>query len=259
MSVPPTPDPLGPFLDRTVLPPCWTVRFQPVSPSTNDWARSAAQQGAPDRTVFVADFQTAGRGRQGRVWSAPPGTSLLFSVLLTRGAPAPHLFTMLGSVSTCQAIESMLGLEPRIKWPNDVMVGTKKVCGILAEATEGGAGRFVIVGIGINVNAGAEAFAELPNGSSLVLESGMRVHRGELLVTILDRMDQWLSLPPEDLHSALWQAWDQRIWRRAQQVRVREGDVELEATVIGGSPDGTLALRDAEGRLVRIVAGEILL
>src|SRR5215211_1447645 len=140
----PSPDDLGPFLERAVLPKGWRVLYEPTVTSTNDLAREAARRGWPDRSVFVADYQTAGRGRHGRTWTAPPRTGLLMSVLLRHRGAAPHYYTMLTSVAVCEAIERLLGLEPAIKWPNDVMIDDRKVAGVLAEATDDG-GETVVV------------------------------------------------------------------------------------------------------------------
>src|SRR4051812_43212055 len=156
-------DDLGGFLTRAVLPPGWQVLHEPSVESTNDLARAAADRNWPDRSVFVADYQTKGRGRHGRTWVCPPLAGLLVSVLLRRRDAPPHTYTMLAAVGLCEAIERLLALEPQIKWPNDVVVDGQKVAGVLAEATDDGRERTVIVGIGVNVNVAEEHFQDLPN------------------------------------------------------------------------------------------------
>lgn len=259
MTAPPpsAADDLGHFLERVVLPDGWRVLHEPSVTSTNDLARVAARRGWPDRSVFVADYQTAGRGRQGRSWMAPPRAGLLMSVLLRRGAGAPYAYTMLASVAVCEAIERLVGLEPAIKWPNDVMLGERKVAGVLAEATGDGVETAIVVGIGINVNLDAESLMALPNATSLGREAGYAVHRGALLLLILESMDRWLSTA-ERLPAGIWPAWNGRLWGRSQRVRVREGGQELEGVVVGGALDGTLRLRTSGGAERRVVAGEIL-
>ena len=254
----PPPDDLGRFLERVVLPPGWRVLHEPSVTSTNDLAREAARRGWPDRSVFVADYQTAGRGRHGRPWTAPPRSGLLLSVLLRRRGTAPHVYTMLASVAVCEAIERLLALEPAIKWPNDVMLDDRKLAGVLAEATDDGSEQTVVIGAGINVNMDAATLSELPNATSLALAAGVPVHRGELLVLILERIEGWLKLPAATLSAALWPAWDRRLWGRSQRVRVLEGGETVEGVVLGGAGDGTLWLRTADGRERRVVAGEIL-
>jgi BirA family transcriptional regulator, biotin operon repressor / biotin---[acetyl-CoA-carboxylase] ligase len=251
-------DDLGRFLERTVLPGGWRVLHEPSVTSTNDLAREAARRGWPDRSVFVADYQTQGRGRRGRAWTAPPRTGLLFSVLLRRSGAPPHTYTMLAAVAVCEALERLLALEPTIKWPNDVMLDARKVAGILAEATDDGAERSLVIGVGINVNVDAASLAELPNATSLNVAAGHSVHRGELLVLILERMDRWLSVPGPRLAAELWPAWDGRLWARAQRVVVREGGEELEGLILGAASDGALRIRTSDGRERRVIAGEIL-
>jgi BirA family biotin operon repressor/biotin-[acetyl-CoA-carboxylase] ligase len=258
MTVPSAADDLVRFLERVVLPPGWRVLHEPSVTSTNDLAREAARRGWPDRSVFVADYQTAGRGRHGRSWTAPPRAGLLFSVLLRRRDAPPHTYTMVASVAVCEAIERLLALEPAIKWPNDVMLGDRKVAGVLAEAVGDGTDQAVVVGIGINANLNAETLAPLPAATSLALEAGRPVHRGELLVLVLERIDRWLARPGARLAAEIWPTWQRRLWGRDQRVRVRENGEEIEGTILGARPDGSLRVRTPDGER-RVVAGEVLL
>jgi BirA family transcriptional regulator, biotin operon repressor / biotin---[acetyl-CoA-carboxylase] ligase len=251
-------DDLGAFLGRAILPPGWRVVHEPSVTSTNDLAREAARRGWPDRSVFVADYQTAGRGRQSRAWVAPPRSGLLMSLLLRRGRMPPHAFTMLGSVALCETIEHLVGLEPAIKWPNDVMLDGRKAAGILAEATDDGTERTVVVGIGVNVNLDAETVVALPNATSLSIAAGWPIHRGELLVLLLEQFDGWLKLPAERLVGALWPAWEERLWGKSQSVAVREAGEEIRGVILGADQDGVLRLLSEDGVERRIVAGEIL-
>jgi BirA family biotin operon repressor/biotin-[acetyl-CoA-carboxylase] ligase len=149
----------------------------------------------PEGAVAVADEQTEGRGRLGRQWLAPAGTSLLVSVLLrpdVEPAQLPELSLVAGR-ACAEAIAETAGVETEVKFPNDVLVRGRKVAGILAEASEGR----VVLGIGVNVN---QAAGELPEArtpaTSLLLETGREIDRAELLVVLLDRLerryDEWL-------------------------------------------------------------------
>jgi BirA family biotin operon repressor/biotin-[acetyl-CoA-carboxylase] ligase len=152
---------------------------------------------APEGAVAVANEQTAGRGRLGRPWVAAPGTSLLCSVALrppVEPARLPEL-SLLAGAACAGAIAAVTGLDPRVKFPNDVLLGERKVAGILAEAREGR----VVLGIGINVNAAA---AQLPADTdppptSLSLECKREIDRAELLVTLLEHLerhyDGWIA------------------------------------------------------------------
>jgi BirA family biotin operon repressor/biotin-[acetyl-CoA-carboxylase] ligase len=251
-------DDLGTFIERAVLPPGWHVLHEPSVESTNDLARAAAARDWPGRSVFVADYQTKGRGRHGRTWLCPPMSGLLMSVLLRRRDAPPYTYTMLAAVALCEAVERLLNLEPEIKWPNDVLVDGRKVAGVLAEVSDDGRERTVIVGMGTNVNVRADDLSDLPNAGSLALEAGHAVHRGELLVLILERFESWLKRPVREMQDGLWRAWNGRLWGRDQMVSVQEGTDRMRATVLGGEPDGSLLVRTEDGATRRVVAGEIL-
>ena len=152
---------------------------------------------APEGALVTADEQTAGRGRLGRRWLAPPGTSLLCSLQLRPTVASERLpeLTGVASRACADAIAGLTGLEPELKFPNDVLVGGRKVAGILAEARE----ERVVLGIGVNVNVAAD---ELPQevdraATSLLVETGRELDRAELLAELLERLerryDAWLS------------------------------------------------------------------
>jgi BirA family biotin operon repressor/biotin-[acetyl-CoA-carboxylase] ligase len=153
--------------------------------------------GAPEGAVAVANKQTEGRGRLGRRWEAPPGTSVLCSVQLRPSVDAARFpeLTVVGAEACAEAIRVLTGLEPALKHPNDVLIGGRKVAGILGEAGEGR----VVLGVGVNANAAAD---ELPvevriPATSLLVETGSSVDRIELLVELLAslerRYDAWLA------------------------------------------------------------------
>jgi BirA family biotin operon repressor/biotin-[acetyl-CoA-carboxylase] ligase len=152
---------------------------------------------APEGALVAAGEQTAGRGRLGRRWLAPAGTSLLCSLQLRPAIASERLpeLTGVASLACAEAIAALTGVEPRLKFPNDVLVGDRKLAGILAEAREGR----VVLGIGVNVNVPAE---ELPQevdrpATSVLVETGRELDRAELLAELLERLerryDAWLS------------------------------------------------------------------
>lgn len=254
--LPSPPDDLEAFLRQAALPG-WRVVYVREVGSTQDLARAAAQRGDPDRSVFVADYQTAGRGRRGRAWIVPPGAGLLFSVLFRTPPGGPPRYTLAASVAVCEAIERLLGLQPAIKWPNDVLVGDRKVVGVLAEGVTVGEAGYTIVGIGVNVNFSAEALAAIPaNATALNVESGAPVPRGELLRLMLERLSEWVDLARSD---ELWRAWRRRLWGRGRQVLVAEGGEQIEGTVLDALEDGWLLVRLPSGETRRVIAGELVL
>ena len=168
----------------------WRLCRLGVVESTNTLALHQASDAASEGLVITAEEQTAGRGRRGRTWSAPAGSSLLLSVIL-RPPPEqrqPVRLTILGAVSVCQAIHDVTRLRPQIKWPNDVLIDGKKVAGLLVELTPHAA----VLGIGLNVNVPASFFTapHLAQGSSLAAILGREVARDELLTSLLRHLGQ---------------------------------------------------------------------
>jgi BirA family transcriptional regulator, biotin operon repressor / biotin---[acetyl-CoA-carboxylase] ligase len=241
------------------LPRHWRGRFFETTDSTQDEARAAAHLGAPSRSIFVADYQRAGRGRQGRSWLAEPGVALLVSVLFRdrAAAPVPWRWTSLASVSLVDAIEEVLpGLRPAIKWPNDVVLNDRKVAGILAESTWDGQQLLAIVGVGVNVRTDAASLAAVGAPAiSLSLASGRDVDRGDLLLSLVRKMDTWLERPSADLHAA----WHGRLWGRGQRLRLLDLGRDEEVVVLGAEPDGALRVRMADGTERRTTTGELII
>jgi BirA family biotin operon repressor/biotin-[acetyl-CoA-carboxylase] ligase len=166
----------------------------PEVDSTNTVALAQAADPANDGLVVLADVQTAGRGRLGRTWSSPPDDGLLLSVLLFPPEPLrrPALLTILAAVAVCETIYETTQLNAALKWPNDVYVRGKKVCGILVEQSWGAAPPAAIIGIGLNVNTDATVFADagLDLAASLAMFTGQRLDRSAMLGTLLRLLDQ---------------------------------------------------------------------
>ena len=164
--------------------------------STNAYLKRAASEGVVDGTVAVADEQTNGRGRRGRSFESPAGKSVSLSVLLRPPVEPNRLLPITGftAVAMCNAIERVAGVRPRIKWANDLVLGGRKLCGILTELSmegESGALQYVIIGVGVNVAQTREDFAgELENiATSLALETGESVSRAALAAAMIEEFD----------------------------------------------------------------------
>jgi BirA family biotin operon repressor/biotin-[acetyl-CoA-carboxylase] ligase len=219
--------------------------------STNADLVARARTGAPEGLVRAAEEQTAGRGRMGRAWLSPPRAALTFSVLFRpQGVPPARLgwLPLLAGLATAGAVRQFSGLEAQLKWPNDVLIGQRKVAGILAEAS-GGA---VVVGIGLNVST---TRAELPDtgpsslkATSLLLEGSASLDRDVLLRQVLDDLERWylgwrsVTRPGDPEESGLRAAYLRLCSTVGRDVRV-----ELPA---GQVTEGTAADVDADGRLV---------
>jgi BirA family biotin operon repressor/biotin-[acetyl-CoA-carboxylase] ligase len=236
----------------------WTVHFAAVTSSTQELVRRAATANAAHGTVYLADWQQAGRGRRGRVWIAPPGSSLLFSMLVRESRLAPFAQTAVCTLALCRVLERS-ALVPRIKWPNDVLLADRKVAGVLTERVSGAGTPYQIVGIGLNVNYGAGRDTLPPFATALDWEAGRSFERGPLLAAILAELAPLLAEPSLAWETALYGEWLRRLWRRRQSVRLSVADQTVEGVVEGATAEGALLLRLANGTLRRITVGEVIL
>ena len=244
------------------------VVYCPSVGSTNDVAKELAEEGAPEGTLVIADEQTAGRGRLGRRWLAPKGSSLLMS-LLFRPPLTPHQagrLTMICSLAIADAIEEVTGLRTGLKWPNDILLGGRKAGGILTElGTTGERLDYAIVGVGLNVNLDVAQFPEIaPTATSLSRELGQEVPRLELLWAILAEIEErYLRLraeqPPHAGGYLPHEEWAARLVTLHQQVRVTTPQGVLEGWAEGVDADGALILLLPDGRRRRLLAGDVTL
>jgi BirA family biotin operon repressor/biotin-[acetyl-CoA-carboxylase] ligase len=231
--------------------------------STNDEAAAWARAGAPAGAVVTAESQTRGRGRLRRPWHSPPGESLYFSTVL-RPAVEPALLppiTLAAGVATAEAIERV-GVAPRLKWPNDVLVdtrdGERKVSGILTEmATSGTRVEHLIVGIGVNLDA-----RELPEeletiATSLRLAGGAPVDRARFAAVLCERLEHWFNQFTDGGPEPVVAGWKRFAVFFGRRVKVRSAGTMLEGIAEDLASDGALLVRTAEGVLQRIIAGEL--
>ena len=231
------------------------VRLDQVD-STQTVAFALAERGAPDRTVVIADQQAAGRGRRGRVWQAPPRTSLLASILVRSRLPQALLATLspTTAVATAEALRRVAPLSPRLKWPNDVLVGGRKIAGILLESRAVASAEPVLV-IGVGVNLGQREFPPELAGraTSVALEAGHPVDRDTLLAALLEEFDAWRArLEGEGFGPVRerWKSLSDTIGRHVTVDGVSGTATDLDA-------DGALLIDAGDGVLRRVIAGEI--
>lgn len=229
----------------------WYARL----PSTNTFLKERLNV-EPDMlsgTVAAAREQTQGRGRRGREWLSAPGENLTFSVLL-RGKYRPRDLPS-ASMAAAVAVAELLtaeGLNPALKWPNDVLVNGKKICGILSEGIAGG----VIIGIGLNVNMQCADCIDQP-ATSVLLETGRRRDTDELL----DRLLKYLSARLDDWAQGgffkVRRSWEAKIPNIGRSVTVRDGGLFRSGVLAGFGDDGELLLRDERGVIHTIWAGDV--
>ena len=225
--------------------------------STQAEAAVLAAAGASEGTVVTATHQSAGRGRRGRAWLDAPGESLLMSLVLRPPVPpaeAPQL-SLVAAVAVVDALGAA-GVTATIRWPNDVMVAQRKICGMLPEAasTRQGTLGHVILGIGLNVNQRDFPDPIQALATSMMIETGRTHAVEEMLGAVLAALDAWYSRFLEGGLGALRPAWlgrAQGIGRRTHAADGREG------VAVGLADDGALLLRTDSGETVRVVAGEV--
>jgi BirA family biotin operon repressor/biotin-[acetyl-CoA-carboxylase] ligase len=232
--------------------------------STNAEARSLAVSGAPEGVVVIAESQTAGRGRLGRRWSSPAGRGLLFSVLLRPTLPMSdvHLLTLVAGCAAAQAIESMTGVPTGIKWPNDLMLGDRKVGGVLMEiAGHQDAVDWVIAGIGINVNT---ELGELPatlsrSAGSLKSASGAAVDRSELLARILLMLDAEYAAAMSSGFARALDGFRDRDYLLGRSVSVQTRDGGVPGRAAGINERGALLVQVSRQQVRCFHAGDVTL
>lgn len=232
--------------------------------STNMDAKRYAQAGAPHGTVIVTDMQTAGRGRKGKTWQSPAGKAIYMTILLRPdfSPDKASMLTLVMGLSVAQAVAEIPGLNPGIKWPNDIVIDQKKICGILTEMnTQAEDTRYVIVGVGINVNNNSpEDFPEeiRQTATSLKIESGTSYSRAALLGRVLyyfeknyDTFVSFLNL------SGLMEDYHKYLLNKDAEVKVLDPKGTYTGIARGINAAGELLVEKENGEVVSVYAGEV--
>ena len=229
--------------------------------STNNRAKALGEAGGADGTLFVAETQTAGKGRRGRCWQSPAGSSISMSILLRpkmNPSDAPMLTLVMAYASTI-ALREKTGLDIGIKWPNDLVVNGKKISGILTEmSAEIDYINHVVIGIGINVNQDTFPDDIKETASSLKMELGKRIKRSGLIAAVMKNFEKYYEIfqETEDL-SGLQELYNSMLVNRDQEVKVLEPGNEYKAHAIGINQTGELIVRTPDGKEKEIYAGEV--
>jgi BirA family biotin operon repressor/biotin-[acetyl-CoA-carboxylase] ligase len=240
------------------------VHWLDATTSTNDVAAHFAERGAPEGTVVAAESQTAGRGRMGRAWFSPPGAGLYVSIVLRPpGTVSAHrnpaaLLTLASGVAIVEGVRAVTGLPAEIKWPNDVVIGKRKLAGILAESTaQGGVLHHVILGFGVNLQPAAYPPDVARRATSIEAETGRAADRAQLFAEILAALAERYADLQAGRFDAILTAWRElapslpsSIVEWDSPAGLRRGRAEDIDT------DGALLVR-VEGRVERLIAGEV--
>ncbi len=226
--------------------------------STMTAGRKEARRGAVEGTVVIAEEQTAGRGRRERIWLSPQGGIALSIILRPTMTRLPSLI-MIASLAVVYSIKDVTGLKAQIKWPNDVLIKNRKVCGILIEnGIRGEKVDYSVIGIGINVNLRLPNFPEIqPIATSLSDETGKSVSRLEMTRHLLTEFERLYLLLQKG--GSVYEQWCDNLVTLGKKVTVKTGKATLEGIAEAVDRDGSLLLRKPDGSLERIVAGDVTL
>lgn len=230
--------------------------------STNACARRLAEQGANEGGVIIAEAQTRGRGRLGRSWVSPPLVNLYVSVILRPQMPPVHApqLTLMAAVALADTIASFIGAPPTIKWPNDILVGGKKLAGILTESSCNSERiEFVILGIGVNLNYPVALMPKVirERATSILALTKNNIKREAFLQRLIQDLDRCYGELEEVGFDSLALRWEALFGLRGKRVRVEMTDHIMIGMAKGIDRDGALIVEDDRGERQRIIAGDV--
>ncbi len=229
--------------------------------STNDVAKELAAKGAEEGTVVVSEGQTLGRGRLSREWASPQG-GLWFSIVL-RPKVAPKdasKLTFVAAVAVTRVIRETFDLEAEIKWPNDVLIGGKKVCGILTEtSTKGDAVDFVVVGVGINANVSLDSFPESLRDSLTSLKEELKedIDREEFLCVLLEELERYYVTFTQKKFALIFEELRNLAGFLGQYVEVTSFDEKIIGKAVDVDQDGALMVKLSNGTVRKVLSGDV--
>jgi len=231
----------------------------PRLPSTNDWAKSLARDGAPQGTVVVAETQTAGRGRLGRTWESPRGAGIYVSLILRPDLPPHELpkLTLTAAVAAVEALKENAGVPVGIKWPNDLILHGRKLGGILTEMeTESDRMSHVVLGMGLNVHT-RDFSPDLHDSAISLAQTGGTYSRRDLLRTWLTSLDRLYDLFLQGRFPDILARWRRACVTLGTDVIIKQGSKVIRGRAVDVSPDGALVVEGESGRRELVVSGEV--
>lgn len=237
------------------------LRFYDELSSTNLQAKLDAENGAEQGTLIVADMQTAGRGRRGRTWSSPAGMNVYFTLILKPDfqVELASMVTLVMGLAVAEGIHKTCGVEARIKWPNDIVIGGKKVCGMLAEmSTERDFIHYVVMGVGINVRR-QEFVPEIADRATcLEQECGRPVPRAELIANVMEAFEEYYDIFRRDGSlAAFLDRYNSLLAGVGGEVRVLDPKGEFQGVSRGVNSTGELLVEREDGTVEAVYAGEV--
>jgi BirA family biotin operon repressor/biotin-[acetyl-CoA-carboxylase] ligase len=231
--------------------------------STNQRAYARAQEAEAAGEIFIAEEQTAGRGRLGRKWESPANVNLYLSAIVKPRINAADLplLTLTSAVAVAEVLGSFAAVPPEVKWPNDVLIAGKKIAGILTEsACEADRLLFAIVGIGVNLNLSLESTPEAirRTATSLLTVNGAPVDRTLFACRLIEGLDRCYGELEQQGFVGLAERWTRLFSLRGKMVKVDGGGRSIYGTALGIDRDGALILEDQSGGRARALAGDVI-
>ncbi|MFH2138587.1 MAG: biotin--[acetyl-CoA-carboxylase] ligase [Candidatus Omnitrophota bacterium] len=226
--------------------------------STNDAAYTLAEQGAAEGTLVVAEQQTKGKGRMGRTWNSPHGEGIYGSLILRPEITPDEAgkITLMASVSIAQTIRQLTGLEAEIKWPNDILIGKDKICGILTEmSAEPDMVKFIILGFGINVNTDKRKLP--PHATSISLKLARDIRRVDFLKELLQGMESHYEKIKKKRFGLIIDEWRNLSSTLGKRIKVKWRGAMIEGQALDVDERGALIVRDDVGFLHHILSGDV--
>jgi BirA family biotin operon repressor/biotin-[acetyl-CoA-carboxylase] ligase len=230
--------------------------------STNTQAKEAALAQCPEGTVFIAETQTQGRGRRGRIWHTGPHDACALSIVL-RPRFSPRnltLLPLLTAVAAARAIETVTGLQPQVKWPNDLLIQRKKICGILTEAGfDLETIDYVVIGIGLNINTPAHRFPpEIRSlATSLAEQANQRFNRAAIIQQLLVSLEEEYLHASENGFDDILQKWNARNCTLGKNVTIRQETGDISGTALHLTPEGGLCIKQPNGQRLTVMSGDL--
>lgn len=254
----PYPEEVKESLDTTFMG--HVVHFFPTVESTQGIAHTLAKEGSPEGTVVIADQQSQGKGRLGRVWHSPSGSGIWMSILLRPRLElhrCPQL-TLLAAVASVEAIREETGLPVMIKWPNDILYDGKKICGILTElSAEADCINYIIMGIGMNVNT--PSFPEELQGiaTSIAIEQNHNVTRVPLIRRVLEKLEEYYLLYLESGFGPIKSKWESYALSIGKRVTIRRIHDTMNGLALGIDDQGVLLVQNEKGQVEKVFSADI--
>lgn len=239
--------------------PPWNFIFRDSVDSTNEVLKELAEAGEPEITVVWAEHQTHGKGRMGRQWYSEPHENILMSLLLRPKIPKDRVYSITAalSLSAVMAVESLFGLRPKVKWPNDVLLNGKKLAGILTEISlKGTVVDYVVTGIGLNVNWFPSSELIYP-ATSIAQEAGKRVPREQVAVKLLKHFELLYELIRAKRYEEVLNKWVKKADFFGKEVLINTDGRSIEGIPVGLNPNGSLILEQRSGGRISVHYGDL--